>query len=1543
MQIDKFVPRQLNTDSDQRYLEQGELIDAVNITLNEDGANSAIVVKNQRGTRAFGFANITDAVPEYPMTVIGSVSDPQRSRVYVFAASNEDNANRDDIVYMIDMIEETYSVVYRTPSNGTLISDLNFDPNSFVKADVLNKDIQRDNTITSILYFTDDINPPRKINVDKALEGAYNQYTNVELQFVINSIVPAPTRDPSFRFETDDEFQENNLSGKCFQFATQFIFDDGEESAISPYSSLAFVDETSGSAVVFSDDTPNIPSIFGSIRSRNNVCLVDTKYATGFNVALPVLQSAEMPEVSRIRILAREDNNGAWFVADEVSTEEETVRTIGDQQVVVFSPQSGIYRFYNDGAYRTVSTIQIDKLYDNVPRVARGQTISGDRLVYSNYLEGYNNLDEDGVAVDPSHIQITPVYQGANNPDGNGGINANDVVSFETSGLNVGQGAIVVDWVAAFADALDSTFELEEGSEVSLSFRWTPEGTVQNADSQDVLLSIGGVDSNGDFFRLGRGSQSMTDSDTESILLNADTIENSNRWSVNFTYVAESGDTISDLSNAFANYVEDIVWVNTFKDNIKFRNVTAAQDIFGSEGHTSTVLSAPVVYTINDAEVKYRWKFTTDSSAGTTYIRPSIFNAELSPGGSQVTQGNPAPGFPVTFVNSGSGPAVLNGILQPGYSTEDLPEGTDYVVVDQQDEDFGNSQSSGVYTFTSDDPDRVSISTNSIPAQRSFKSGAIHDFGVMYYDRWNRNGPLLKLGSVYAKHLGERTTNEGKGAVHMNVAFNEDITYPEWATSYKILYAGSPYESTFTGVVSGAFVPTDAAEQGATAPATNEYNPNRRDIYVSIEGLEKTKDFMGVSRSYKFAEGDVLRVIQYYKALGADKGVQIPLSSRGSIIEFDVVKVVTLEDNAENPLRSNAYTAGSLTKYGKTGRFLVLRAPVVDSGVEDDDGNTTKYPGFDWFSVAAAQNGGVEDDNRYPYDTDGDGINDTPVISNFWNQECVVEILSKRKRTSDNVYYEITPYMGLGVRREGGTAYGPSFVTDNGSMYFRSVLSTRNQFVNNGWTIEPEKWQYKSILMESDRFADRRNRADWGQGRPHLPLTEPQERRRFNSITYSEADVSDLNTLFLSSFNKNLANYADLNSSFGSVNYISSLGESMIALQENKVSRLSVNRQVVTSADGTDANIALSSSPFNVDIYFSGDYGCGNNPESVLVHDNQVFFADVSRSAVCRLASSQLYPISEKKTSSLFNTIFNNVRAAQNPRIVSGYDPSNDMYYVTFGNMGANNETVGYSVFGGTGGDGGWISRYTFYPTNYSNQNNLMLSMSYLDPNLNLEFDQQLMHAHDGNLFNTFYGDAEPSDFTYVSKIDPSRVHTFDAISHEGNSNNWNVQSINTDLMGANDNANTLAFVEREGTYYAYITRDPGGSKHLRFLGTLASATTNSLTFDNRINNQPVPANSELMAVSGGSLVTLSNTPGEAQVQSVTGARSLETIAANIDTGVATDGTQVVIRTPANLDGDPVRGHYATIRMTNNATAQFELFCVNTVLTMSQIHHYRGQ
>lgn len=1492
--IDKFVPRQLNTDDDQRYLQEGDMIDAINITLAEDGANSRVILKNERGTTAYDAANNADIIPAYPLTVIGSVSDSQRRRIYFFAASNQNGSQYNDFIYMVDMDTEEYSVVYSTPTNRFL----NFNPNSFVKADVLNRDVQRDGGLQTILYFTDDINPPRKINVDRAIAGDYDALTEAERPYALNSIKAAPTRSPIATLDTDTTFTENNFVDRVFQFATQFVYDDGEESAISPYSDLVFIDDARVTGV---SDTYS-PVIFGILREEQNVCIIDTRFRNGSGVAT-LSANVDIPEVQDIRILAREDNNGAWFVVDQFNARQNLTRRVAGASVTVYNPNSGQYRFYNDGAYRTVSSLQTDKLYDNVPRLATGQAVSGNRLVYSNYLEGYNN---DGTPT----VTISPNYLGDVEYDGNGGVDVSGAITPITSDVagvsdSVNDDySIRVNFLEMFSDASAASYALEPNSQTVLEFTWEPKGTVSSSSS--ALFQIEGSDSSNDRVVYGVGDDSQ-DPQFNSVDLNSPSPTEENKFTFTFTFTAGENDTIGTLSNAFALYVEELQWSNSWSEtSFNLDQLTADQDILGT-GHESTI--ADSAYQISQPEITQAWKFETVSTGGSTYIQPYIYFMSV---------------YGDNTYQTGSGG---NNPFDPG-------SGTTYWNTMFQSEGFPSNQTGPDYSFNTNlnTLSDFAFSSESVNTITTFKAGAIHEFAMVFYDEFLRNGPVIKLGNSYVKHVAEREDNtEGKGAVSMSITFPNSDNIPDWAESYRILYPGnSSFQSIFTGGVQGAHVMTDASADVTTAVIDD----NKRHIYVSLDGLEKLQENMSVRTKYQFSEGDKLRVVSYKTA--ANDTTNIAQNNLGGIVEFDVVGTVTLEDDTSNPLREGNYVAGNLVQYNKVGRFLVLAAPQVDAAVQNADGNRVRYPGFDWYSLS---------NTDYPYQEDGAQV--TSSNNNFWNQECVVEILTPKNRTEDVIYYEVSPRIPIGTRRtvqgEDISDYGPTIELTNGDAFFRPVLISANQYVNNAWTQAPKDRIIKSHFMESDRYSDKRGRPDWGRGRAHLPLTEGQERRRFNSLTYSEAVVDDLNTLYTSSFDKNLSNFLDLLPTYGALNYIGSMGESLIGLQENKMSRISVDRQVIQSAGGSEVALGLSSSPFNVDIYFSGDYGCGDNPESVLIQDGQVFFADVSRSAICRMSSSQLYPISEKSTRNLFNNIFTNVRAAANPRIVSGYSPDRDMYYVTFTGLGANNETVGYDVFGGRGGEGAWISRYTFYPTCYSNQDNTMLSTLYYDPNTNFDYDQELFWRHDSNVYNTFYGDYEQSDITYVSKPDPSMVKTYDALSHEGNSDNWVVQSINTNLMGANDNAGTLAFVEREGSYYAYITRDPGGSKHLRFLGTIASSTTDSLTFDNKINNQPVPANAELMAVVNGNLVTMSTTAGEALVQSVTGARTLDTLTANIDTAVATDGVQVVLRTPAELDSDPIRGHYATIRMTNNAAAQFELYCVNTVLTPSLLHHNRGQ
>ena len=62
------------------------------------------------------------------------------------------------------------------------------------------------------------------------------------------------------------------------------------------------------------------------------------------------------------------------------------------------------FLFTNSKIYTTLGADELLRLYDNVPRFAKAQTIMGNRLIYGNYVDGYNMTNASGgrISVDYS-------------------------------------------------------------------------------------------------------------------------------------------------------------------------------------------------------------------------------------------------------------------------------------------------------------------------------------------------------------------------------------------------------------------------------------------------------------------------------------------------------------------------------------------------------------------------------------------------------------------------------------------------------------------------------------------------------------------------------------------------------------------------------------------------------------------------------------------------------------------------------------------------------------------------------------------------------------------------------------------------------------------------------------------------------------------------------------------------------------------------------------------------------------------------------------
>ena len=158
------------------------------------------------------------------------------------------------------------------------------------------------------------------------------------------------------------EEEDPMFEDKFPRFAYRWKYNDGRYSAFSPFSEVAFI----------GDDFYYTP-YKGYNRGMQNY----TRYVqlSGF--------SSVPKSVEEIEILYKDNTSNNVYKVDTISTTDTT-----------FEVESNIF-----GA--VISSNQLLRPYDNVPRKAKAQEVIGNRIVYGNYL---NNFD-----IESSGTKITPV------------------------------------------------------------------------------------------------------------------------------------------------------------------------------------------------------------------------------------------------------------------------------------------------------------------------------------------------------------------------------------------------------------------------------------------------------------------------------------------------------------------------------------------------------------------------------------------------------------------------------------------------------------------------------------------------------------------------------------------------------------------------------------------------------------------------------------------------------------------------------------------------------------------------------------------------------------------------------------------------------------------------------------------------------------------------------------------------------------------------------------------------------------------------------
>ena len=346
-----FNASRMNQDLDDRLVVPGEYREALNINVSKSEGSDIGAIENLKGNKEIVSTGISNA------KTIGVLRDNGNEKIYYFITNNDSYDHSNSSAKQHQIIE------YDQRANKSIV---------LVNSNALNFHTQFPitgvNLVDTLLFFTDDRNPPRKINVDTARNepGKYNLAANIDNLISVAKFAPYSAADILALSNTDETgavITSNFLENKLVRFSYRYQFDDGEYSVLAPFTPICF-------SRLGNTDTINTSTIadFGEIETFVNA-------VKSVQLAVPIPAGYG---ITGVELIYKETGSSTLYVV-----EDKTVTT-----------ESSINFFYkSQDPFKTLPSDQLTRVSDAVPKKAKSQELAGGRLIYGNFLQNFDIPD----------------------------------------------------------------------------------------------------------------------------------------------------------------------------------------------------------------------------------------------------------------------------------------------------------------------------------------------------------------------------------------------------------------------------------------------------------------------------------------------------------------------------------------------------------------------------------------------------------------------------------------------------------------------------------------------------------------------------------------------------------------------------------------------------------------------------------------------------------------------------------------------------------------------------------------------------------------------------------------------------------------------------------------------------------------------------------------------------------------------------------------------------------------------------------------------
>jgi len=1251
-----FLAGKMNKDLDERLLSGGQYEDALNITIDTSEGSNIGSITNSLGNTVVG--NITTILSTYSIgstnaRAVGAVAYEPLNLIYWFVSADEYDA----IFEYSEITGTMEEVLICTKASASTPSKLNLSKEHLITG-VNYLPSHKDSG--ALLLWTDNYNPPRKINIKRAKSYSVD---DSRIDIDIDVILRPPLKAPVIYPVKTDEVLSNNMEERFLYFAYRYKYVDNEYSSMSPFSAVAF--QPSEYSIDF------LAGINKAMINEYNQCRIVFETGNEF--------------VKEIQLLAFDTRSLNVKIIKSVDKDS-------DNNNLIQSNSVSDYVFDNNKIYAPLTSDQVTRLFDNVPLLAKSQELIGNRLVYGNYTQFRDIIDTDGVNIDmdfsvdyvsTSTTENTPIQTFRTDRDYEVGVIYGDDYGRMTTALISDRNSIYIPPSVS-----------NKGNSIKVNIKNNPPVWATNyrlvvkqakkeyynifpiwfyTDGAYRYFRINESDRDkfavGDYVIFKADGTGPTFTNTQYKILEFESkpfnfLDNEESTGLYFKIKVE--DTADFNENSLDNYG----WLGSGGNSIDF-------NLFGG----NEFIEHPVRGSFSIRGDKTIFYGDGDQNSLTTNLLP--LNADE---------------------NSDTNAALyLNHDKRYTIEIQDI-DPVVYRYTDSLDLSYWLESN-------------IPISTESVVTWQSYDEGAIELFKIsfnpnaVYYkkDKWKIN---IRSNETFFPFSYPYFTNNAKpNPTNYNVLPEQNVN-----ASYVVDQQSNWFDDNVGGAVYGGFAVCNGGTQLKDSDGNEIDRPIRNGDIITIKIKQDSRNpNVNTELQEFFSPGNYENIEEWFVESGAykqyvqNKHDGVDVSAAG--ICFRRAYYFT------NPSTDEKYLVPFISgdSYSKQRnypvRMFIPGYPAnMSQGVTSNE--DTQAPNVIEVEFKHKQAGAIVCETK-PIDEDIEiyhEITDSYDVTNNlhkvgWDYADFTDASSVFPTVPEGLGYTVLgpllPTDPQSTDRPHAFSVGQSIYASGTSSVpqgYYTVLAVPNQYsiiIDLAWpgnapsepaTVFKEDWeqdqavnnngaiveindttsknsQYNSFSfgngVESYRIKDDFNDPEMKYSPRVTSIIEDYENERKEaSLTYSGVFRGDTSINRLNEFNLSLANFKDLDRDFGPIEKLYSRDRDIFVFHQDKINKVLYGKNVLYDAVG-GGTVASIPEVLGSEIPFPVDYGISNNPESFATNAGDIYFTDARRGAVVGMEKGNVSEISSLGMTDYFRDEF---KDNPNKQKIGSYDPYSNRY-----------------------------------------------------------------------------------------------------------------------------------------------------------------------------------------------------------------------------------------------------------------------------------------